>query len=313
MSTTEILASWRSNATRATIERFVDDVTRTDSPHWLSPDERIAVFDNDGTLWPEKPIVAQLDFTIRRFAELARLDPDLRERQPYKSAWEDDRSWLSQAVIKHYQGDHTDMQTLLAEVPGAFAGVTIEDYQTLARDFVDSTNNPHFDRPHIELAYVPMVELIQFLAANGFTTYIASGGERDFMRAFTEQMYGVPPERVIGSSIKLAFEELEDSVRIVYRSELAFFDDGEEKPKNIWDRIGRRPVIAGGNSNGDIAMMRFANVPERPSLRLIVRHDDAEREFADEKGAEAALSRAADRGWTIISMRDDWTRVFAHD
>ena len=313
MSTTEILASWRSNATRATIERFVDDVTRTDSPHWLSPDERIAVFDNDGTLWPEKPIVAQLDFTIRRFAELARLDPDLRERQPYKSAWEGDRSWLNQAVIKHYQGDHADMQTLLAEVPGAFAGVTIEDYQTLARDFVDSTNNPHFDRPHIELAYVPMVELIQFLAANGFTTYIASGGERDFMRAFTEQMYGVPPERVIGSSIKLAFEELEDSVRIVYRSELAFFDDGEEKPKNIWDRIGRRPVIAGGNSNGDIAMMRFANVPERPSLRLIVRHDDAEREFADEKGAEAALTRATDRGWTIISMRDDWTRVFAHD
>ena len=308
-----MLASWRSNATRATIERFVDDVTRTDSPHWLSPDERIAVFDNDGTLWPEKPIVAQLDFTIRRFAELARLNPDLRERQPYKSAWEGDRSWLNQAVIKHYQGDHADMQTLLAEVPGAFAGVTIEDYQTLARDFVDSVNNPHFARPHIELAYVPMVELIQFLAAHGFTTYIASGGERDFMRAFTEHMYGVPPERVIGSSIKLAFEELEDSVRIVYRSELAFFDDGEEKPKNIWDRIGRRPVIAGGNSNGDIAMMRFANVPERPSLRLIVRHDDAEREFADEKGAEAALTRATDRGWTIISMRDDWTRVFAHD
>ena len=308
-----MLASWRSNATRATIERFVDDVTRNDSPHWLAPDERIAVFDNDGTLWPEKPIVAQLDFTIRRFAELARLNPDLRERQPYKSAWEGDRSWLNQAVIKHYQGDHADMQTLLAEVPGAFAGVTIEDYQILARDFVDSVNNPHFDRPHVELAYVPMVELIQFLAANGFTTYIASGGERDFMRAFTEQMYGVPPERVIGSSIKLAFEELEDSVRIVYRSELAFFDDGEEKPKNIWDRIGRRPVIAGGNSNGDIAMMRFANVPERPSLRLIVRHDDAEREFADEKGAEAALTRATDRGWTIISMRDDWTRVFAHD
>jgi phosphoserine phosphatase len=307
------LTSWRKTPTLQAIVEFVDAVTREGSDTWLSPAERIAVFDNDGTLWPEKPMDVQLDFALGRFAALAEATPSLRERQPYKAAWSGDGSWLQEAILKHYNGDSADVAILLHEVPAAFAGMTIEAYLEEAAAFVAESAHARFGVPYIDLAYVPMLELLRFLDANGFTIYIVSGGERDFMRAFAERMYNVPPERIIGSSLKLSFEEEEDSVRIVYRPEMNVFDDGEEKPKNIWSRIGRRPVIAGGNSNGDIAMLRFANAPGRPSLRLLVRHDDPEREYADDGGAEAALERARQRGWTVISMRSDWSRVFAHD
>jgi hypothetical protein len=155
-----------------------------------------------------------------------------------------------------------------------------------------------------------MVELLRYLEANGFTVYIASGGERDFMRSIALEIYGIPPERVIGSSLKLEFQEHEDSVDVIYKGEMDFFDDGPEKPVRIWSRLGRRPVIVGGNSNGDIPMMRFANIAGRKSLRLLVHHDDGEREFAYDDGAEEALKRAAERGWTTISMKDDWSSIF---
>lgn len=312
MHTTDVLPSWNDTATRRVILSFVDDVTTEGSSTFIPPDERIAVFDNDGTLWPEKPIVAQLAFTIQRFAEMAEADTALRVREPYQSAWRGEGGWLDSAVLEHYAGDDAKMKLLLAEVPRAFAGMTIEDYLTEAKQFVQTVNNPHFGVTHDQLGYLPMIELLHLLAARGFTSYIASGGERDFMRSFAETMYGIPPERIIGSALKLAFEEFEDHVRIVYRPELHVFDDGDEKPKSIWDHIGRRPVIVGGNSNGDIAMLRVAHRPDRPSLRLVVKHDDATREFADERGAEALLARAVERDWTVISMRDDWNRIFAH-
>ena len=165
-------------------------------------------------------------------------------------------------------------------------------------------------RPYLSCGFLPMVELLRYLEANGFRTYIASGGDRDFMRPFAEHLYGIPPERVIGSALGLDFQAGEDDTRLLYKSKIEFFNDGPEKPVRIWSRIGRRPLVAGGNSNGDIPMLRFARTGDREGLRLLVLHDDADREFDYTAGAEDALERAKERGWTIVSVKDDWTTVF---
>ena len=312
MSTqTDLLASWNDTATRQAIIEFVDAVTDEASADFVAPDERIAVFDNDGTLWPEKPIPIQLDFTIRRFGQLAEEDPSLRDQQPYKAAYEHDFGWLNQAMVKHYQGDDADLGLLMKAVPRAFEGLTIEQYLQNVLAFFKTAEHPVLKRTYASIGYKPMIELLRYLEANGFTVYIASGGDRDFMRGIAPALYGVPPEHIIGSSFKLEFKEHEDSVDVFYKSEMEFFDDGAEKPVRIWSRIGRRPLIAGGNSNGDIPMLRFANVMGRRSLRLLVHHDDAEREGAAyDDGADAALTRAADRSWTVVSMKNDWRNVF---
>jgi hypothetical protein len=233
----------------------------------------------------------------------------LREQQPYKAAYENDLEWFGQAMVKHYQGDDADMAKLMQALPRAFEGMSIEEYADAATTFF-SAPHPVLNRPYNRIGYQPMIELLRYLEANGFTVYIASGGDRDFMRGIAEELYGVPPERIIGSSIQLEFKEREDGVDVLYKSHMEYMDDGPEKPVRIWSRIGRRPVIVGGNSNGDIEMLRFANIPGRRSLRLLVRHDDADREVAYDAGAEQALERAALRGWTVISMKDDWNRVF---
>ncbi len=304
------LASWNDTPTRTAIVDFVAAVTTEGSADYIAPEARIAVFDNDGTLWPEKPLVIQLAFTLQRFGEMAEADESLRDQQPYKAVYDKDFGWLNEAIAKHYRGDDADMGLLLKAVPSAFTGLTIEAYQASAKAFFDIAPHPTLNRPYASLGYKPMVELFRYLEANGFTVYIASGGERDFMRSIANEIYGIPPERVVGSSLKLKFDEHEDSVDVIYQGEMEFFDDGPEKPVRIWSRLGRRPVIAGGNSNGDIAMMRFANIAERKSLRLLVHHDDAEREFAYDDGAEDALARAAERGWTVVSMKDDWSTIF---
>lgn len=307
------LASWNDGPTRKAIVDFVTGVTVPGSPHFVAEAERVAVFDNDGTLWPEKPLVIQLAYTIERLGEMAEADESLRSQQPYKSAYEKDFDWLNQAMVKHYQGDDSDLGLLMHAVPAAFAGLSIEDYLEAVRAFFRTADHPTLKRPYSTLGYQPMIELLRYLEANGFTVYIASGGDRDFMRGIAAEIYGIPPERVVGSSFKLEFKEHEDRVDVLYKSEMDFFDDGPEKPVRIWSRIGRRPLIAGGNSNGDIPMMRFANVQGRPSLRLLVHHDDAEREFAYDGGAEDALERAAEHDWTVISMTDDWSRVFMEE
>jgi len=171
--------------------------------------------------------------------------------------------------------------------------------------------HPVLKRPYLTCGFTPMVELLRYLEANGFTTYIASGGDRDFMRPFAQALYGIPPERVIGSALGLTFDESGAHPGLLYKSKVEFFDDGPEKPVRIWSRLGRRPVIAVGNSNGDIQMLRFASTDERAGLRLVVLHDDADREFDDVDGAEEALARAEHHGWTVVSMRNDWSRVFA--
>ncbi len=312
MSTqTGLLASWNDTATRQAIVEFVSAVTDEASADFVVPDERIAVFDNDGTLWPEKPIPIELDFIIRRFGQLAAEDPALRDQQPYKAAYSHDFGWLNQAMVKHYHGDDADLGLLMQAVPHAFEGLTIEQYLENVLAFFKTAEHPTLKRSYASIGYKPMIELLRYLEANGFTVYIASGSDRDFTRGIAPALYGVPPEHIIGSSSKLEFKEHEDRVDVFYKSEMEFLDDGNEKPVRIWSRIGRRPLLAGGNSNGDIPMLRFANVAGRKSFRLLVRHDDAEREgVAYDDGAEAALARAADRGWTVVSMKNDWGVVF---
>ena len=305
------LASWEDTATRRAIVAFVDGVTTEGGPDYVPPPERIAVFDNDGTLWCEKPMPIQLDFTLHRLAEMAEADPTLRDQQPWKACYERDFAWLGAAMVKHYHGDDGDMMLLMGAIPRAFATMTVDAYAAKILEYFTTAMHPTLKRPYRSCGYQPMVELLRYLEANGFTTYIASGGDRDFMRVVADEMYGIPPERVIGSALAIDYLETEDGNDVLYKSEMDFFDDGPTKPVRIWSRIGRRPLVAVGNSNGDLQMLRFAHGPARTGLRLLLLHDDAEREFDYTAGAEEALANARDRDWTIISIRDDWTTVFA--
>jgi phosphoserine phosphatase len=306
----EQLASWKDTPARRAIVEFVERTTREGSDEFVPVGERVAVFDNDGTLWCEKPMPIELGFILARLAEMAEGDPSLRERQPWKAAHERDYAWLGGALTKHYHGDEGDMKVLMGGILGAFAGKTVEDYAQAADDFL-SGRHPTIDRSLRECGYLPMIELLRYLEANEFTTFIASGGDRDFMRPVTEEIYGIPSERVIGSSTALRYQEDESGGSLVYSAELDFFDDGPAKPVRIWSRVGRRPILAGGNSNGDIPMLRYAGGPSRPALRLLVLHDDPEREFDYTSGAEKSLELAADQGWTVISMKRDWATIFA--
>jgi phosphoserine phosphatase len=252
----------------------------------------------------------ELGFILERLAAMATDDASLQKRQPWQAAYDRDYAWLGGAVTKHYAGDDTDVKVLLGGVVAAFANWTVEAYQAEAEAYLRDARHPSLGRLLREYTYVPMVELLRHLEANGFTAYIASGGSRDFMRSVADAIYGIPPERVIGSSTELGYREDDHGGSVVYRAAPDVFDDGPAKPVRIWSRIGRRPILAVGNANGDIPMLRFASHPSRPSLALLVRHDDAEREFADDSGAEQALGQAADLGWSVVSMRDDWSRVF---
>jgi phosphoserine phosphatase len=307
---TAALPSWRDTATRSSIVDFVELVTTEGGPDFVPPAERVAVFDNDGTLWSEKPLPIQLDFTLRRMAEMAEADPTLRDQQPWKASYEHDLHWLSAAMVKHYHGDDSDLGLLIGSIPKAFAGLTVDAYTAEIVAFFESATHPSTGRPYRSSIYQPMVELLRYLEANGFVTYIASGGDRDFMRAVAEDLYGIPPERIIGSSQTIEYREADDGTDVLYKAEMEFFDDGPTKPTRIWSRIGRRPILAVGNSNGDIPMLRFARSATRPSLRLLLLHDDAEREFEYTQGAEDALKRAAERDWTVISIKGDWKTVF---
>jgi phosphoserine phosphatase len=305
------LSSWNDGATRSAIVDFVTRVTDERSDAFVVPDERIAVFDNDGTLWCEKPMPIELGFILERFAAMVESDATLRERQPWKAAYEKDYAWLGDAITRHYQGDESGVKTLIGGILVAFAGMSVDEYVAAAAAFVRESPHPTLGRGLWDCAFVPMLELLRYLEANGFTTLIASGGDRDFMRGISEGIYAIPPERVIGSSNGLAYEEDEHGGRVVYKREPDYFDDGPAKPVRIWSRIGRRPLIACGNSNGDIPMLRFAESTERPGLRLLLLHDDPEREFAYTAGAEEALHRAADHDWTVVSMKSDWASVFS--
>jgi phosphoserine phosphatase len=304
------LGSWNDTPAAEAIVDFVDAATREGHAGYIPPSERVAVFDNDGTLWCEKPMPIELGFILMRLAEMAEADASLRDRQPWKAARERDHAWLAGAITKHYHGDDADVKLLMGGILRAFGGVSVDDYAAAAEEFLRG-RHPTMDRTFLECGYVPMIELLRYLEANGFSTFIASGGDRDFMRPITEQVYGIPAERVIGSSNALSYQEDEHGGTLVYLDQPDVFDDGPTKPVRIWSRIGRRPVVAGGNSNGDIPMLRYAGGPSRAALRLLVLHDDPEREFDYTAGAEKSLERASTEGWTVVSIKRDWAKVFA--
>ena len=305
------LASWNDTPTRDRIVEFVERVTTEGSPDHVPPAERIAVFDNDGTLWTEKPMPVQLDFILRRLVEMASAEPTLRDRQPWKAAYTKDYGWFGMAVAKHYAGDDTDLPALGGGILAAFAGMSVEDFEAQSDAFLRTSTHPTLGRSYLACAYVPMVELLGYLASNGFTSYIASGGGRDFMRPISAEMYGIPRERVIGSSPKFAWTSDGQGGTITHAAAPDYLDDGPEKPIRIWSRTGRRPLLAGGNANGDIPMLEFAWHEDKPYLRLLILHDDGDREFDYTTGAEKSLELAEAQGWTVVSMKDDWATVFA--
>ena len=304
------LSSWNDTAAKQAIVEFVDAVTDQNSPNYVPPAERIATFDNDGTLWCEKPMYIQFDYLLRKLVAKAERDPILRGEQPWKAAWEKDFDWLGGAITKHYQGDDSDLHNLFGGILSLAEGQAVEQIEAEAKDFVENERHPTLGFAYRDCVYQPMLELLQYLQANGFTNYIVSGGGRDFMRGFAHDLYGIPRQRVIGSTVAYRYEE-SDGGTILQRAELDVMDDGPGKPVQIWHVVGRRPILAAGNSNGDLPMLAFAGGPSLPALRLLVVHDDAEREFEYVAGAEKAIDTVKTQGWTAVSIKRDWRSVFA--
>ncbi len=304
------LATWCDGAVKHAIEAFVASVTSRGSSDFLPPEARVAVFDNDGTLWPEKPMPVELGFILQRLNRMSQDNPSLRDMQPWKAAFDQDYRWLAEAVTKHYQGDDSDVRILVGGLLKAFEGMRIEAYQTLAAEFLRKAQHPTLKRPFPKCGYAPMVELLRYLEANGFVNYIPSGGDRDFMRVVSEEMYGIPAERVVGSSNALCYTEDRGDASIAYLAKPDVFDDGPAKPVRIWSRIGRRPILACGNSNGDIEMLKFSRAERAPALRLLVLHDDQERDSQYLAGAEKALDLARAYQWPVVSIKTDWKVVF---
>ncbi|MFC0453060.1 HAD family hydrolase [Rhodococcus jostii] len=303
---TEPLPSWREGAGKAAILEFVGRVTATDVP----VEERIAVFDNDGTLWCEKPMPIQLDFILRRLVVMAEQDPALCTRQPWQAAFTRDYDWLSAVITDHYRGDDSGVKVFAVGVLTAFADITVEEFEAQADQFLRTTDHPTLGRKYLTCSYAPMIELLDYLGANGFHNYIVSGGGRDFMRPISLDVYGVPRQRVIGSSASLAWTSDGRGGTLLHKPELDVLVDGPEKPIRIWSRVGRRPLLAAGNSNGDVPMLQFSERSDHPSLQLLIRHDDPEREFAYVAGAEQALELADANRWTVVSVENDWATVF---
>ncbi len=299
------LPSWNEGAARSAILDFVARVTKEGGAEFVPPAERIATFDNDGTLWCEQPMQVQLFFLVDRVKELAAEDPGLKERQPYKALLERDMKTL-QALGK---------QALFELAFATHAGVTEEAFDQIARDWFATATHPKFGRLFKQCTYRPQVELLGYLRENGFKTYIVSGGGIDLIRAFSEEAYDIPREQVIGSSVKLRIEIKDGHADLVKLAELNSFDDREVKPANIGLHIGRRPILAFGNSDGDLAMLRYTKTGPGARLALLIHHDDSEREVAYDREFHLsplieALDKAKEYGITVVSMKRDWKTVF---
>jgi phosphoserine phosphatase len=305
---TEILALWRTTTTRQAITDFMAKVTDESSPDYVVPEERIATFDCDGTLWTEKPMKIQVVWIVQRLASMAETDPSIRSRQPFKAAYEEDDAWFGDAIANHDDGT---MEVLLAGVATAFGDTTVEAFTRQAAEYLETAQHPVYQVSCLETTYQPMVELLGYLADNGFTSYIVSGSGRDFMRPVTQQLFDIPPERVIGSDSTERFTSDDRGAHVVRGDSVGVFDVGPATAVAIWGHVGRRPILAAGNSNGDIPMLEYADRKGHSTLRLLVNHDDAVRETLYTAGAEKVMNEAADKGWTVISMKDDWRQVFS--
>jgi hypothetical protein len=284
---------------------FVQRVTTPGGKDFVPVPERIATFDNDGTLWAEQPIYFQFTFVFDRIKALAPQHPKWKTTQPYKAVLDGDMKAL---VASGQKG-------LLELLAITHTGMTTEEFSKVVSDWTITAQHPRFKRPYIELVYQPMLELLAYLRANGFKTFIVSGGGIEFMRVFAEKVYGIPPEQVIGSQGKLKFELRDGKPVLVKLPEVQFIDDKEGKPSGIQTFIGRRPIAAFGNSDGDLQMLQWTTAGAGPRLGLIVHHTDAEREWAyDRKSHIGQLDKALDeanaKGWTVVDMKKDWKTVF---
>ncbi len=299
------LPSWNAGAAKKAIVAFVDAATKEGGPKFVPPAERIAVFDNDGTLWAEQPMYFQLAFALDRVKALAPRHPEWNETQPFKAALESDMKTLAAG------GMHGLMELVMA----THAGMTTAEFEQIVREWLATAKHPKFNRPYPDLVYQPMLELLAYLRANGFKTFIVSGGGIEFMRPWVEKAYGIPPEQVVGSSILTKYELQGGKPALVRLPEMSFIDDGEGKPVGINLHIGRRPVAAFGNSDGDFQMLEWTAAGSGARLAVIVHHDDGGREFAyDRKSPFGKLARGLDegpgRGWIVVRMKSDWNRVF---
>jgi len=299
------LSSWSNTPARQAIVDFVTAVSTPNSPDFVPPAERIATFDNDGTLWCERPLYIQFISALDSLADLAKNDPALRDIQPYKAAYENDMEWLS------IYTSNEKIPELVGMLLKAFAGETQDAFEARAAQWLDNARHPRFDKLYKQLIYKPMIELLDYLRAHEFRIFICSGGGMDYVRLVSDALYGIPRENVIGSNMKLTWEYRENGPVLVRQAGLVEpFNDGAGKPINIQLHIGRSPILVGGNSDGDMAMMEFAAAGKRPFLNLLVRHDDAEREYAYDASAERVQAAAQEREWTTISMKNDWKQVF---
>ena len=305
----EPLPSWNDGKARRAIVEFVATVTKPGSPEHIPVTERIALFDNDGTLWAEQPIFFQALFAFDRIRQLAPQHPEWTTREPFASVLRgDEKSALAGG-----------MHALVEMAMASHAGTTTDEFATIVRDWIATARHPKTGRLYTEMVYQPMLELLAYLRMNGFKTFIVSAGGIEFMRVFSERVYGVPPEQVIGTSIRTKFELREGEPVLVRLPEINFIDDGEGKPVGIQMHIGRRPVAAFGNADGDLPMLQWTAAGGGPRFCLYVHHTDADREWAyDRKSSsfgrlDKGLDEARTRGWTIVDMKNDWQTIFAYE
>ena len=305
LADTNPLPSWNEGPARQSILSFVAAVTDPSSPDFVPASDRIAVFDNDGTLWTEKPAYFQLLFAIDRVKALAPQHPEWKTTQPFKAVLDNDMDALAESGEKG----------LLELIMATHAGITTEEFTRIVKDWLATARHPRFKRPYTELVYQPMLELLRYLRANGFKTFIVSGGGIEFMRPWTEQVYGIPPEQVIGSSVKTRFEMRDGKPVLVRLPKVNFINDKEGKPVGINQYIGRRPLAAFGNSDGDLQMLQWTAAGKGRRFMLLIHHTDAEWEYAYDKDShvgrlDKALTEARQKGWTVVDMKKDWKTIY---
>ncbi|NPT39401.1 HAD family hydrolase [Paraburkholderia xenovorans] len=298
------LASWRDTPTKRAIESFVADVTREGSPSFVPPAERIAVFDNDGTLWSEQPLYFQFVFMLDQVKAVAPQHPEWKNNPAFKAL-----------IAKDYGALANQQKALLQLVAVANSGMTVDEYDRTIGAWLASARHPKFGRPYTDLVYQPQLELLDYLRAHGFKTFIVSGGTIEFMRAWAAKAYGIPPEQVIGSSQAVRYEVRNGQPVLVREPKLEFVDDGAGKPVGIYRSIGHKPILAFGNSDGDLQMLQYTAAGPGPHLALLLHHDDAAREFAYDRASKVgkldkAWDEAVTDGWTVVSMKNDWQTVF---
>jgi hypothetical protein len=308
------LSSWNDGPAKQAILELVKKTTDKSSPTFVPPAERIATFDNDGTLWPSHPMYTQLAFALDRIKTMAPQHPEWKDKQPFKAVLDNDLKALAAS------GEKGMVELVMA----SHAGMSTAEFEKIVSDWFKTAKHPRFKRPYTELAYQPMLELLEYLRANGFKTYIVSGGGVEFMRPMTEAVYGVPPEQVIGSSIKTKYEIKDGKPVLMRLPEINFIDDKTGKPVGINMFIGRRPVAAFGNSAGDREMLEWTGAGSGARLMMLVLHDAAEREYAYGPAnglpntkfgtfPQSLMDEADQKGWIVISMKKDWARIFSFE